>query len=243
MNPSRPRRIDLLYQDDHLVAVNKPAGITTIHDAARPDERDLHEMLEALFGRLWPVHRLDRDTSGVIIFARTEASHRTLSEWFEGRDVTKIYHAIVVGSPPWTERTADAPLRVDGDRRHRTVVDAVRGKPAVTHFRVLQRLKRYALVEARPETGRTHQIRVHAALLGHPIAADDLYGDGRPIFLSQLKRDYRSTSPEELPLMGRVALHAWQLILNHPATGELLELHAPYAKDFNATINQLSKLP
>jgi len=231
-----------LYEDGHLVAVNKPAGITTIHDAARPDEPDLHALLQARFGRLWPVHRLDRDTSGVIVFARTEAAHRSLSEWFQERDVTKIYHAIVVGSPPWVERTADAPLRADGDRRHRTVVDALRGKPAVTHFRVLQRLKRYALIEARPETGRTHQIRVHAALLGHPIAADDLYGDGRPIFLSHLKRDYRSNSPQELPLMSRVALHAQGLSLNHPASGEPLELRAPYAKDFNATINQLSKL-
>ena len=231
-----------MHEDAHLIVVNKPAGITTLHDAARPDEPDLHALLQERFGRLWPVHRLDRDTSGVIVFARTEAAHRSLSEWFQERDVAKVYHAIVVGNPPWSERTADAPLRADGDRRHRTVVDAARGKPAVTHFRVLQRLRRYTLVEARPETGRTHQIRVHAALLGHPIAADDLYGDGRPIFLSHLKRDYRSNSAQELPLMSRVALHARGLTLNHPATGESLELHAPYAKDFNATINQLSKL-
>ncbi len=242
MEARRLRRIDVLYDDDHLIAVNKPAGISSAHDAARPDEPDLRALLEARFGPLWPVHRLDRDTSGVIVFARNEAAHRLLSEQFEGRDVTKIYHALVVGNPSWAERTADAPLRVDGDRRHRTVVDAVRGKPSVTHFRVLQRLKRYSLVEAVPETGRTHQIRVHAALLGHPIAADDLYGDGKPIFLSQLKRDYRATGAEEIPLISRTALHARRLKLYHPATHELLDLLAPYAKDFNATVKQLEKL-
>lgn len=242
MKALRSRRVDVLHEDDHLVAVNKPAGVTSAHDAARPDEPDLRALLEARFGRLWLVHRLDRDTSGVIVFARNEAAHRALSEQFEGRDVMKIYHALLVGNPAWTERTADAPLLVDGDRRHRTVVDAVRGKPSVTHFRVLQRLKRYALVEAIPETGRTHQIRVHAALLGHPIAADDLYGDGKPIFLSQLKRDYRSNSAEEIPLIGRTALHARRLKLMHPVTGEPLDLFAPYAKDFNAAVRQLEKL-
>ncbi|MCS7055176.1 MAG: RluA family pseudouridine synthase [Thermoflexales bacterium] len=242
MKPLHPRRIDVLYEDDDLIAVNKPAGVTTAHDAARPDELDLQALLEARFGRLWLVHRLDRDTSGIIVFARNEVAHRALSEQFEGRGVTKIYHALLVGNPTWTERTADIPLRVDGDRRHRTVVDVVCGKPAVTHFRVFQRLKRYALAEAIPETGRTHQIRVHAASLGHPIAADELYGDGKPIFLSQLKRDYRPSNSEELPLIGRVALHARRLKLTHPLTGAALDLLAPYAKDFNAAVKQLEKL-
>lgn len=242
MKSSRPRRIDILHEDENLIAVNKPAGVTSVHDGARPDEPDLRALLEARFGYLWPVHRLDRDTSGVIVFARNEVAHRALNDQFEGRDVTKIYHALLLGNPTWTERTADAPLRVDGDRRHRTIVDAIGGKPSVTHFRVLQRLKRYTLVEAIPETGRTHQIRVHAALLGHPIAADNLYGDGKPIFLSQLKRDYRANDAEEIPLIGRTALHARRLKLTHPATGEPLDLLAPYAKDFNAALRQLEKL-
>lgn len=235
-------RIAYLYEDDDLLAVHKPAGIATVHDAARPDEADLHAWLEAQVGRLWVVHRLDRETSGVVVFARNEASHRALSARFEERDVTKIYHAILVGHPPWSERTVDAPLRADADRRHRTVVDVIGGKPAVTHFRVLRRLRRFALVEARPETGRTHQIRVHAALLGHPVAVDDLYGEGRPIFLSHYKPDYRPGRDEEQPLMGRLALHALALRFPHPRTGETVELYAPYAKDFNATLNQLGKL-
>lgn len=236
-------RVVRLYEDSDLLAVHKPAGIATMHDAARPDMPDLHAWLESQAGRLWVVHRLDRETSGVVVFARNEAAHRALCAQFEERDVIKIYHAILVGNPPWSERMVDAPLRADADRRHRTVVDIVSGKPAITHFRVLQRLKRFTLVEARPETGRTHQIRVHAALLGHPVAVDDLYGDGRPIFLSQHKPDYRpSRSEEEQPLLGRLALHAAQLRFQHPRTGEVIDLSAPYAKDFNATLNQFSKL-
>lgn len=244
MKPLRVRAgaMQVLFADDGLVAVNKPAGVSSVHDSARPNEPDLHALLEPQFGQLWPVHRLDRDTSGVILFALDEATHRALSERFEGRAVIKTYHAIVVGSPSWEERTADAPLLVDGDRRHRTLIDATRGKPAVTHFRVLQRLKRFTLVEAIPETGRTHQIRVHAALLGNPVAVDELYGDGKPIFLSQLKRDYRANDEHEIPLIGRLGLHAFRLELAHPATGEPLHIEAPYPKDFNATVKQLAKL-
>jgi RluA family pseudouridine synthase len=236
------RTISALFEDDDLIAVSKPSGIASAHDGVRPNEMNMPALLRADFGEVWPVHRLDRETSGVLVFARNEESHRALSLQFEGRDVEKTYHALVAGNPMWDERTADAPLLPDADRRHRTLVDAVRGKPAITHFRVLQRLKRYALVEATPETGRTHQIRAHAAQLSHPVAVDDLYGDGQPILLSQLKRNYRSNSDDEIPLMGRLALHALRLRLTHPVTGALLDLEAPYPKDFKATLMQLGKL-
>lgn len=234
-------RLPVLYEDDDLIVVGKPAGMASVHDGSRPDDPDLHAVLEEHCGRLWPVHRLDRETSGAIVFARNATAHRELNRQFDERDVAKIYHAIVVGHPTWQERAVNAPLLVDADRRHRTRVDA-RGKPAITHFRVLQPLKHHALVEARPETGRTHQIRVHAALLGFPIAVDALYGDGKPIFLSQLKRDYRMSGREESPLIDRLALHAYRLELVHPLTQRVLIVEAPYPKDFNATVNQLGKL-
>ncbi len=236
------KAIQVLFEDNDLIAVAKPAGIPSVHDGNRPKDADLVSLLEPAYGRLWPVHRLDRDTSGVILFARNEDAHRALSAQFEDRDVHKIYHAILAGTPAWDERTADAPLLPDGDRRHRTLVDANKGKPARTQFQVLQRLKRFALVEAAPETGRTHQIRAHAAMLGLPVAVDTLYGDGKPIYLSQFKRNYRANAAEEIPLIGRLALHALRIQFTHPVGGEVLEVEAPYPKDFNATVNQLGKL-
>jgi RluA family pseudouridine synthase len=240
---NRNRALEVLFEDDALVAISKPAGVASTHDGARPGEPEVCALLEPHFGDLWPVHRLDRDTSGAMVLARTEASHRALNAQFQDRDVAKTYHAILVGSPGWEERTADAPLLADGDRRHRTIVDVGRGKPAVTGFRVLRRFKRHALVEAQPRTGRTHQIRAHAALLGNPVAMDALYGDGKPILLSELKRNYRiHEEREEIPLIGRLALHALRLQFTHPVTGEPVEIEAPYPKDFNAAVNQLSKL-
>lgn len=235
--------VSVLWSDKALLAVNKPPGISNVHDGNRPDEADLPCLLEREYGALLPVHRLDRDTSGVIVLARDEDVHLALSEQFETRAVEKVYHALVVGNPSWDERTVSAPLLVDGDRRHRTLIDAERGKPAVTHVRVLDGLKRHALIEATPETGRTHQIRVHLLSLGFPVAVDELYGDGKPIYLSALKPGYRrSARGEELPLIGRLALHAFRLTLTHPVTGEPLHLEAPYPKDFAAMLKQLSKL-
>ncbi len=233
-------RIETLYADEDIVIVNKPAGLLSAGDginAALPD------VLEREFGPIWVVHRLDKETSGAIAFARTPEAHRELSLQFELHHVQKHYHALVIGLPTWDNFTVNAPLRSDADRHHRTVIDE-HGKPAITHLRVLQRLRNtsqsYTLIEAQPETGRTHQIRVHLRAVGHPIVADALYGDGQPLLLSQLKRNYRATGDAaERPLMGRVALHAYTLSIKHPATEEDLTITAPYPKDFAASLKQL----
>jgi RluA family pseudouridine synthase len=220
---------ETLWVDPHLLVINKPAGLRTLPDGYDPALPHLRRLLEPEFGRLWMVHRLDRETSGVLLLARSAEAHRALNTQFEQRQAHKVYHALVSGEPPWEEQTVDLPLLPNGDRRHRTVVDARRGKPAVTHLRVLERLSSAALVEARPETGRTHQIRAHLAAVGFPILFDRLYAahGGSPFPL-----------PTPLP-RDSLALHAFSLEIIHPVTGQPLRFEAPYPPAFRETLSLL----
>ena len=239
---SRARsRIVELFSDCVLIAVNKPAGVSVIPERYRKDRSSIRETLEQSHNRLWTVHRIDRDTSGIVLFAKDRDTHRLLSVAFAQRTVAKTYHALVVGMPRWSEIVADSPLLVDGDARHRTLIDTARGKPSRTSFKVMERFSCCSLLEIVPTTGRTHQIRAHAAHIGHPIVADPLYGDGRPLFLSSFKYGYRKGAGPESALLDRLALHALCLCFVHPQTGEQSTLRAPYPKDFSAALNQLGK--
>jgi RluA family pseudouridine synthase len=243
-----------LWSDASLLVVDKPAGVLTI-PGGTPPGIDLLQILEPAYGRLWVVHRLDRDTSGVLVLARTPDAHRALNGQFEAHTVRKVYHALVCRDPPWTEQVIDLPLLPDGDRRHRTVVihhdtssragkgagKPGAGKPAVTECHVLERFGLYALVEAIPKTGRRHQIRAHLSALGTPIVADALYGGGTGLFLSAIKPGYRRGTETERPLLARTGLHALALTLEHPLTQETLHFKASYPKDLNATLRQLGK--
>ncbi len=213
-----------IYYDEYLLVVNKPAGLPTLPDGYHKDAPCLINLLQAEFGRVWVVHRLDRDTSGVIVFARSAEVHRALNIAFDSREVHKVYHALVMGVPEWDECVIDLALRPDGDRRHRTVVPirARRGKPAVTRCHVLERFADYALIEAKPETGRAHQIRAHLAAVGLPLAGDTLYG-----------------GKTAMGLMERTALHARSLQFKHPITNEVVQFEAKYPVDFAAALEGL----
>ncbi len=228
--PSRESEglVTVLWFDEHLVVANKPAGLPTLPDGYDPNAPYLRLLLEPQFGHLWIVPRLDRGTSGAIVLARSAEAHRALNLQFDAHEVRKVYHAITVGEPSWEEQTVDLPLRADGDRKHRTVIDARRGKPATTHFRLIERLDGYALIEARPETGRTHQIRAHLANIGLPLLGDALYTS-------------KGAAPgsDGLAVLDRPALHAAALAFAHPTTGAALSFEASYPADFEGALHHL----
>jgi RluA family pseudouridine synthase len=247
----------VLYSDESLIAVNKSPGLCVIperyaeRDVQRGAERyaerydeEAASLIDALspeWGRLFAVHRLDKDTSGVVLLARTEEAHRALCTQFGDREVGKVYHAVAQGRTDWKDFELSLPLRVDGDRYHRTVIDGS-GKASKTVFTTLGTFGRLSLVEARPLTGRTHQIRVHLASQGHPVAVDRLYGDGKPIYLSHHKKGWRGDPHDERPLVSRLALHAFSIEFAHPLTGQAMRIEAPYPRDLEALRRQLPTL-
>jgi tRNA pseudouridine32 synthase / 23S rRNA pseudouridine746 synthase len=224
-------RVAILLEDAHLVAVDKPAGRLVIPGRGAP-ELALREELEERLGRLWVVHRLDRGTSGVLVLARTAEAHRALNLSFDRREVEKRYLAIVRGAPP-DEARLDAPIAPARRGRMRPARPGdPRGKEAATRVRVLERyplrealgLPALALVEALPETGRTHQIRVHLAWAGTALAVDPDYGEKGPL-----------VAAGEV-LLSRTPLHAAALGLRHPATGAPLRIEAPLPADMARAI-------
>jgi len=231
----------VIYADEALVVVNKPPALLTLPDGYDPQAPHVRRLLEPLFGRLYIVHRLDRQTSGVLLLGRTLAAHRALNLQFQQGLVSKVYHALVLGEPAWDEQIAHYPLRTGVGHRHRTRVDLAQGKPAHTEFRVLERFQGFTLLQAIPKTGRTHQVRAHLAFLGHPIAADTLYGGGQGLSLSQMRSDSSDSPAEEGLILARPGLHAWSLAFEHPLSGQKVTFNAPYPEDFSGALRQLRK--
>ena len=246
----------VIHEDDNIAALNKSSGI-----AVCPDRWDLSlERLDTLAAKslnirkLYTVHRIDRDTSGLVIFAKNSETHKALSGAFEQRLVKKRYIAAVHGKPSWTETSCDLGLVPNGNKHHHTIVDKYRGKKSLTHFRVLGSAGNYSVLEAIPETGRTHQIRVHLASLGHPIICDEFYGNLKPVLLSAIKRGWRGDPLNERPLISRLGLHAAELFIPGYVRNEGtntasmitdeaggLDLKAPLPRDMAALIKQMEK--
>jgi 23S rRNA pseudouridine1911/1915/1917 synthase len=223
-----PLALDVLYEDDDLLVINKPPGLTVHPGAGRTGGTLANALvardpdLAALGGGLRPgiVHRLDKDTSGVLVVARSPRALASLREQVASRTAARTYLAVVRGRPPHPEGTINAPI--GRHPRHRTRMAVVpRGRPAITRYRVVESFARYSLVEASLVTGRTHQIRVHFAHLGHPVAGDRVYAPGR----------------DDLGIT-RQALHAWRLRIRHPATGASLSVEAAPPADFAAAVAQ-----
>lgn len=232
----------ILFEDDDLIILNKPAHYLTIPDRFVLEKPNLTGFLKNRLGDVFIVHRLDKETSGVIIFAKNAAAHRNLSMQFEARTVDKIYLALVEGNVHQEEGEINQPI-ANNMRDSGKMVIAKRGKTSLTLYKVAERFKNYTLVEANIKTGRTHQVRVHFESAGYPLAVDALYGRKKEFLLSQvkMKKYQRGKKEEERPLMSRTTLHAKTLSFDHPTTLERMTFEAELPKDFRAVLNQLRK--
>jgi 23S rRNA pseudouridine1911/1915/1917 synthase len=231
----------IIFENDDCIALNKPSGLLSIPDREGKDI-SLKLLLKEKYGEIFTVHRLDKDTSGLIVFAKNEATHKHLSKQFEERKTRKIYLGLVIGSPPEKKGSMDGPIG-EHPARNGTMIVHRKAKEALTDYEVLEDFGVYAWLQFQIHTGRTHQIRVHAKEMGHPIVCDILYGDGKPVLLSSLKHKKFKLSKNELeerPLLNRLALHASQLTIHLP-TGEMAALEAPLPKDLKALLQQLNK--
>lgn len=233
----------VLFADNDIVVLNKKSGLLTAADRYDTQAPRIDTAAQEEFGRLFAVHRLDKDTSGAVIYARTADAQQALSLQFEKRQVHKIYHALVYGRPAWQKFRSEEPLLPDGDARHRTIISRKNGKPSQTDFTFLGSCGPFSWIQAEPLTGRTHQIRVHLAAQQISIVCDPLYGKTpKPVLLSDIKRSWKGDIYEERPLLSRLALHAYQIEFLHPTTQAKLLITAPYQKDIDALRKQLAKL-
>ncbi|HOX39686.1 MAG TPA: RluA family pseudouridine synthase [Candidatus Brocadiia bacterium] len=271
-----PLELEIIYEDERLMVINKPAGISVFPERDGSGGELMRELLLHLnpgltdrdaeaagsserITRPHPVHRLDKGTSGALVIAKDADAGRHLASQFERRKVSKKYLCLCEG--PWLsdDCACDQPVGKKQGSAIQMEVDRRNGKPAETRFRVIERFRDFALVEAEPKTGRQHQIRVHLAAMGSPLAVDFLYGRREALYLSEFKKGYRGGEEgEERPILARLSLHAKRISFRHPGPvrrdssspdgeqpvppgGTMLEFEAPLPKDFQVALKQLRK--
>ena len=243
-----PIPLEILYQDEHLAVINKQAGLT-VHPAPHQPTGTLVNALlywlDDLSGiagveRPGIVHRLDKETSGVLLVAKNDVAHQSLARQFKERHVHKTYLAITRGKPRQWEGRIDLPLGRQLNHSIKITTfppGTTRGRPSITDYRVLETFEGFALVECYPQTGRTHQIRVHLRSQGLPIACDKLYGREKAVWLSSLRNQPRPV--DEPPILARHALHAAGISFQHPVTLEEVQFQAPLPEDLLDTLHAL----
>jgi 23S rRNA pseudouridine1911/1915/1917 synthase len=236
------KQSDLVWEDEGLIAVNKLPGLLTIPDRFNTNAPNLLGQLQTKYPGIIPVHRLDKFTSGVVLFAKNSDQHKKMSELFEKREVEKYYTAIAEGRFTQDKGEIHAALAESMTTRGKMVINK-RGKDSITKYKVVRQFDRFALVSLQLMTGRMHQIRVHLQYIGHPLAVDPLYGQREALYLSEIKikRFNIGKFKEEKPLLTRQPLHATKLVFIHPDSGVRVECTAELPKDMTATIRQLEK--
>ena len=230
----------ILFENENFVAINKPSGLLSIPDR-KQQHTSLKDLLEKKYTKIYIVHRLDRDTSGVIVFAKNAVAHQHLSQLFENRQVTKYYLGLVQGNPSPVSGTIELPIAAHPTKKGLMVIHS-KGKTAITDYETINQSHKISLVKFQIHTGRTHQIRLHAKSLGHPIVCDSLYGNGTPIFLSNIKRNFKLSKSEETekPLLARLGLHSYQVSFKG-LQGDAISITADLPKDMKALYTQLKK--
>ena len=231
--------IDIILETPDFVAVNKPSGLLSIPDRMGV-EISLKDLLKQKCGQIYTVHRLDKDTSGSIIFAKNETSHKALSALFESREMEKFYLGLVQGQMMNTSGSIDAAI-MEHPGKTTKMMTHVKGKPSLTDYEVQEQFRLYSWVRFQIHTGRTHQIRVHMQHIGHSIVCDEIYGDPKPVLLSSIKKNFKlaKVAEEGKPILSRLALHSSQL--NFMYEGVDYALEAPLPKDLRAVLQQLKK--
>lgn len=234
-----PRFADLiLFENDDIIVVNKPPFISSLDERGEGSEINMLRMAKNYWDDAQICHRLDKETSGALIFAKNAEAYRAISMQFEHRRVKKVYHAVIDGTHVFENLLVDLPILNTG--KGSVSISRQEGKRAETWFQSLRYFKHYTLVECRPVTGRMHQIRIHLATQRASIAGDEMY-KGKPVYLSALKRKYHlGKDQEEQPIMKRFALHAYEVtfkLLNE----EEIVITAPYPKDFETLLKLLDK--
>lgn len=237
----KKNQIEIIYEDDVLLAVNKPADMLTLPDRFRADIPNLREYLLEKYGEIYTVHRLDKETTGVILFAKNAESHRDLNIQFEKNMVVKSYHALIGGMFDKDEMDIDIPIAPDPRRKGLMKPNAL-GKQCFTHVKVIEKFRVATLLECLPKTGRQHQIRVHLSAIGFPLLVDSDYGRQKEFRLSTIKRRYNlAKDTDEQPIMNTTTLHAKKISFTHPVTKEAVTVEAEYPKNFAALLKVLRK--
>ena len=232
----------ILYEDDAIIAFNKPSGLLIAPDRWDKNVENLMTMVHEKLSPDWfNAHRIDKDTSGIVLCAKTKPALDDLCRQFESKKIVKTYFALTRNTPRNDRGRIELAL-VEDSRKPGTMRISKSGKLAATEFEVVERWRKFALLRCTPLTGRTHQIRVHLASIRCLILGDPLYGNGKGLFLSEIKRDYKQKKHEaERPLIWRLALHAESVIFEHPVTHQPVTVTAPMPAEFELAIKYLRK--
>lgn len=236
------KKPQILHQDQDILVVNKPPNFLSIPDRFDATKPNLLSYLRKSFEEVLPVHRLDKETSGVICFARNKEAHKRVNKQFQDRTLSKLYWVLADGLVEPEQGLIEKAIAPHPTISGKMMVSN-KGKISVTSYRVLEHFKQFSLVEVAIETGRTHQIRVHFESIGFPLMVDKFYGVRKEFFVSQIKtKKYRLGKDQvERPLLSRSSLHSYQLTLTHPTTKEVITFKASPPKDFQAVLKQLQK--